>query len=247
MTYQTAKMLLDATGLPIPQFYDAVADVYRPVSTAFPFPTTPGAGGSSGNLALIGTGNATLATPTELVDPVTGKAAAVQIFHNADAQQLAATSYGLLTGGVAQLVNPANTLDRQRETGGNNVSNLGVATGTQQLKSPIATSLVGAVAAGAVTATLAATKMTNNGSPAWIGIGTALVVEFGTVNQETVIVTAVNYATNAVTVIGLGNGGANNGFKFAHAGASAVVAGAYNEAVDATAPEGGSGAGLPDF
>ena len=44
-----------------------------------------------------------------------------------------------------------------------------------------------------------------------------------------------------MTIFGLGTG---NGFKFAHSNGASVSAGAYNEAVDATTPEGLSGAGI---
>jgi len=49
-----------------------------------------------------------------LVDPLTGNGSLVQAFHNADNQALSATSYGLMTGGVDQLINGAGTLDRKR-------------------------------------------------------------------------------------------------------------------------------------
>lgn len=45
MTYATAKMLMDVGGQPIPQFYDASADAYRPLSAAYPLPVGSGASG----------------------------------------------------------------------------------------------------------------------------------------------------------------------------------------------------------
>jgi hypothetical protein len=225
-------------------------------SKDMPFPTvtvTPGSGQTINTLPNAG--QATSANslpvvvasdqsvfPTNLADGVTpSQKATVAQFHNMDNQSPGASAYGLLTGGVAQLLNAVGTLDRQRETGQNNIPSLGVATGAQQFKSPVSTTLNGAVSAGATSATLTATKFTNNGQPAWIQVGSALVFEFGTANQEAVYVTAVNYGTNVVTIAGLGTG---NGFKFAHSSGVTVSTGAYNEAVDATAAEGSSGAGI---
>jgi hypothetical protein len=221
-----------------------------------PFPTvtvTPGSGQTINTLPNAG--QATSANslpvvvasdqsvfPTNLADGVTpSQKATVAQFHNMDNQSPGPSAYGLLTGGVAQLLNTVGSLDRQRETGQNNVPSLGIATGAQQFKSPVSTTLNSAVSAGATSATLTATKFTNNGQPAWIQLGSALVFEFGTANQEAVYVTAVNYGTNVVTIAGLGTG---NGFKFAHSSGVAVNTGAYNEAVDATAAEGSGGAGI---
>lgn len=221
-----------------------------------PFPTitvTPGSGqtintlpnsgqAASANSLPVVVASDQSAFPTNLADGVSpSQKATVAQFHNSDNQSPGSSAYGLLTGGVAQLVNVLGGLDRQRETGQNNISSLGIATGTQQLKSPIATTLNGAASAGATSATLAATKFVNNGQPAWIQAGAILVFEFGTANQEAVFVTAVNYATNVVTIVGLG---ASSGFKFGHSNGVAVNTGAYNEAVDATSAEGSSGAGI---
>src|ERR1700677_1141665 len=46
-----------------------------------------------------------------------GLSPTIAAFHNADNQSLGATAYGLNTGGVAQGVNAAGNLDRQRESG----------------------------------------------------------------------------------------------------------------------------------
>ena len=59
MSTSTARMLVDTTGLPIPQWYDSVADVYRAVSDAFPLPASTkyypqgavAVTGASGNVA----------------------------------------------------------------------------------------------------------------------------------------------------------------------------------------------------
>ena len=55
------------------------------------------------------------ASPTYLVDGVNPLLiATIAQFHNSDGQALPSTAYGILTGGVDQLINAAGTLDRKR-------------------------------------------------------------------------------------------------------------------------------------
>lgn len=178
---------------------------------------------------------------TAVTDPVSGAKAAVQQFHTTDDQSLAGTANGLLTGGVAQLLNAAQGLDRQVETGRDNITASGIASGTQQLKSRLATSLVLSLAAAANTATLAQTKFSNRGTASWLSVGSILTLEPGTTQQESVRIAAVNYATGVVTFSGLGT---NRGALFAHAANAVVASGSYNEAVDATVPDGSTPAGV---
>jgi hypothetical protein len=179
-------------------------------------------------------------------DGVNARSVTVFQTHNSDDQLLGASVYAINTGGVAQLVNLGNTVDRQRETGADNVSATGIATGTQQLKSPIATTATAAPAAGASTLTLAGTRFTSSGAAAWIQPGSILTLDPGsTTIQEQVRVATVNYSTGVVTFRGLGTGGANTGVQFTHANGCVVTSASYNEARDATTPEGSSGAGIP--
>jgi hypothetical protein len=217
-----------------------------------PFPTYERMGVSlydaSGNAITAANPLATnvpagLASSVTVKDGVLSNLATVAAFHNADNQRPGATAFGILTGGVAQLLNAQGGLDRQQETGKDNITNLGVSTGTQQLKSPVATTVTAGGGAGSTAVTLAATKFTNRGAAAWIGVGTSLTFEPGTTNQETAIVTAVNYGTNIVT-IWVGSGITNTGLAFTHANSSPVSGGAYNEARDATTPDGSTGAGF---
>jgi hypothetical protein len=62
-----------------------------------------------------------------LVDPVTGNGTLVTVFHNADNQTIANTNYGLLTGGVPQLINATGNLDRQRSVAGDGMAATGLA------------------------------------------------------------------------------------------------------------------------
>src|SRR5229473_1100041 len=81
----------------------------------------------------IGTPAGSGAYSTALNDGIaTGQKATVAQFHNQDNQAPGGTAYGILTGGVAQLLNIFGNLDRQRETGIDGISAIGVSTGSAQ-------------------------------------------------------------------------------------------------------------------
>jgi len=83
--------------------------------------------GIYGSLAsLVSTANGKAARVV-IVDPSTGNGSLVQAFHNADNQALGATSYGVMTGGVDQLLNGAGTLDRKRGVSGDAMPATGLA------------------------------------------------------------------------------------------------------------------------
>jgi hypothetical protein len=217
-------------------------------------------GGSGGSNASVGTTGATAPTlatevgfidafgnlrapsktsplPEVVTDPSTGYQSAVLAFHNTDNQALSGTTYGLNTGGVAQLVNSVGNLDRQRETGFDGVPAAGVAAGAQQLAGP---PLSTTVASGAITAstspqsvTLAAVSFSNRGVTTTLQIGSQLLVDSGT-NQETVFLTSVNTTTKVVQAI----------FAKSHAANVGVSVFAYNQARDATIPDGSPPAGI---
>ncbi len=175
--------------------------------------------------------------PEVVTDPSTGYQSAVLAFHNTDNQALSGTTYGLNTGGVAQLVNSVGNLDRQRETGFDGVSAAGVAAGAQQLAGP---PLSTTVASGAITAstspqsvTLAAVSFTNRGVTTTLQVGSQLLVNSGT-NQEAVFLTSVNTTTKVVQAVFARNHAANVG----------VSVFAYNQARDATIPDGSTPAGI---
>jgi len=74
-----------------------------------------------------------------------GNEATVTQFHSADNQSLGSGN-GLLTGGVAQILNPGGLLDRQRGTGLDAVAAVGIPSGSQQLAGPaLTTTFNGAV------------------------------------------------------------------------------------------------------
>ena len=167
--------------------------------------------------------------------------ASVQQFHNSDNQSLATTAYGVLSGGVAQLLNPVNNLDRQRETSFDNVPATGLAAGSQNLASPINVTSSTAIAVGAVNSqiTLSAVTGVNRGAAWGITIGSALLLSPGTANQEPAFVSSIT--GNVVT---LNFSGTNNAAKFAHTGTYTIISFAYNQARDATTPDGSAGAGF---
>lgn len=197
--------------------------------------------GTAGNVLYVAGG--TGSTSVTINDPVTKtNQVTVNQAHNADDQVSPASSFAMQTVGVTLIQSAVGATDRQTETSRHNVPANGIATGTQQLRSSINTTLVGQVNLGSNSAFLAATKFTNRGAPAWIQIGSILTIEPGTANQEVWRVETVNYATGAITFAGLGVGRVST---ITHLTGVAVTTASYNEAVDATSPDGTIAAGMP--
>ena len=143
-------------------------------------------------LVATGVGNASKGL---IVDPTSGNAAAVIAFHNADNQTLSGTQYGLNTGGVAQLLNQSGNIDRQRETGIDGVSAVGISSGASQLAMSFTTSdSTDNFTAGTRTFTPAAMSGTINGVAWSITVGSVLSLDTAA-NQEYVVVTAVAVTT----------------------------------------------------
>lgn len=130
---------------------------------------------------------------TSLADPTTGVKAQIAAFHNADNQQPGGTAYGMLTGGVAQLLNFAGNLDRQRETGLDGVSALGISSGAMSLAMGFKTSIPGVVTLNAAPQAVTPAAMSGTvGGVKWaIQVGCTVLVDLGA-NQEAVYVTAVS-------------------------------------------------------
>lgn len=196
----------------------------------------------AGTLSVGLAAGTNLAGGFTLADGVNGTVrASVSQFHNVDDQLLPNTAQGLLTGGVAQLINTSGGVDRQRSTGSDNISATGIATGTAQLRSRIVTSSASAATVGGTTLTLTGTKFTNRGVAAWIQVGSVLTLEPGAVNQEQVRVATLNYGANTVTITGQGTG---RGFALAHASGVVVSSSSYNESLDSTLPDGSPPSGI---
>lgn len=186
---------------------------------------TPSASNAPASNVTIGDG----VTPTQ-------KATVAQ-FHNTDNQNVGSGN-GLLTGGVAQLLNAAGNLDRQRETGTDSIPAAGISTGAAQNAQPFSTTHTAATIAGsAIVFTPAAMSGNTSGAPWSIQVGSVLVLEPTPVggavpaNQETVVVTA----TTSTTFTAKANKTHGAGFSI-----SGFV---YNQSRDATAPDGAAGQG----
>lgn len=120
-----------------------------------------------------------------IVDGVTpSQKATVAQFHNADNQALPVTAYGLLTGGVAQVINASNNLDRSREAGQDNITAQGVPQGTVALGQYNATTSASNIIAST---SAQAIVVTNAGT---LAVGDTINVDSGA-NFEAVYVTAV--------------------------------------------------------
>lgn len=94
--------------------------------SAASLPLPAGAATSTNQPSLITTTTGT-AIRAVLVDPATGNGSLVQAFHNADNQAIGGTAYGLMTGGVDQLLNAAGNLDRKRGVAGDAMPVTGLA------------------------------------------------------------------------------------------------------------------------
>lgn len=159
----------------------------------------------------------------------------VQQFHNADNQQPGATAYGLLTGGVAQLLNILGNIDRQREVGQDGIPAVGITTGGAQFAMAfLTTDSTDNFAAGTRTFTPVAMSGTLQGVAWSIQVGGVLVLDTGA-SAETVLVTAVT-ATTFTCVTAKAHNGTVTPF---------LVAGfIYNQERDASGElDGASGAG----
>jgi len=182
--------------------------------------------------------SATVSAPGTLADGVTPTIkATVAPFHNADNQNLGSGN-GLNTGGVAQSVNPTGTLDRQRGTGFDGISNTGIVTGTQQLASPpLAATLTQTVTASSSpqTVSVSAVSFTFRGVAYSFQPNCTYNVGAGTSNQEFVFVTSVNASGKTITGV----------FKNNHASGDPVSTYAYSQAREATIPDGSSPQGVP--
>lgn len=186
------------------------------------------------SVATDATNGGALIGATQISDPATGSKATVAQFHNADNQTLPATAFGILGGGVAQLLNAAGNLDRQREIGLDNIPPTGITSGganfAMQFKTAAST---GIAAAGTATITLGAVSGSINGVPWAVKPGSVLIVDTGAA-QESVLVTAVNAAARTVTA----------SFAGPHAQPFNITGFTYNQERDAAGEnDGASGSG----
>jgi hypothetical protein len=176
-------------------------------------------------------GPATTANPiptsTVVRDGVTAaNLVSVGAFHNTDNQTLPGSGFAILTAGVAQFLNPTGTSDRQRATGVDGISAVGVSTGSAQFAQAILTSVTAAVGS---TGSQAVTPIAMTG----IQVGSILTIDtVASAKQENVFVTAVTATTFTAN------------FTQTHTGGFPVAGFIYNQERDASGElDGASGKG----
>lgn len=163
-----------------------------------------------------------LSVITQLEDGVTpNQKVTVAQFHNTDNQSLvSAATNGLLTGGVAQVLNAAGNLDRQRGTGIDQIPCRGVITGAAQFAQEVLTTTTTTVAAAAATATLAIANTSG------FAVGGSVNFEPGTARYESATITAL--VANTSVTVAFATGGA----LFTHTQPYAVQTFLYNQERD---------------
>ena len=163
-------------------------------------------------------GNALIGT-SSLTDPATGQKANIVQFHTSDNQSLGGSAYGINTGGVAQLLNVAGNLDRQREVGLDGVAAVGLSSSGANFAMTFKTSVAGGISIGSNNVTPGAMSGTIGGVPWSIQVGSVLFVDTGT-NLENVLVTAVTTTQFTAT------------FAKTHSGTVVVRGNVYNQERD---------------
>jgi hypothetical protein len=172
------------------------------VSTGLVALSTPLPPGSNvvGNIGTVGSITGALPAGTALLgglqiadetDPT--RRASVLQFHAQDNQVLGG-SYGLNTGGVAQLLNVAGNIDRQREVGIDNAPAVGISSGATSMAMQYKTSIALSISVGVQTVTPAVMSGTMGGVPWSIQQGSVLSIDTGA-SQEYVVATAVAATT----------------------------------------------------
>ena len=182
-------------------------------------------GASGGTSSTFGAVYPTTGTAVGFSDGVNMRAAYVAAFHNGDNQVPASSQYGLLTGGVAQILNPSGTLDRQRGTGFDGIPAVGIATGTQQLAGNALTTTFNATVTGNVNAQSVLVVSSAN-----VKIGEIVLTQD---NIEYVEITAILDATHITGI-----------FKNNHASGQTLTWFHYNQARDATVGDQVGGVGI---
>lgn len=128
-----------------------------------------------------------------------GLSPTIAAFHNADNQSLGQTAYGLNTGGVAQGVNAANNLDRQRESGSDLIPSRGIFAASTQTAQEFLATCTTTVAAGAgagSTSTVPVTVTLNIANTTGFVVG-------GTLNFEPVFTGVLPSKYEAATITGV--------------------------------------------
>lgn len=153
--------------------------------------------------------------------------ATVAQFHNADNQALPVTpaAYGILTGGVAQIINGLGNLDRQREAGLDQISPIGLSASAANFAQAFQTSVpvLGNIPPGAASAAIVPASFFG------ILVGALLTLDTGA-NAEMAVVTAVTPTT--ATIVPTNTVGATPAFKSSHTVPYQVTGFVYNQERD---------------
>ena len=178
--------------------------------------TGAGGGGSNASVGTDGIAAPTSATEIGASDGTNLRPLTAAVFHNMDNQALPATAYGLLTGGIAQIINPAGTADRQRGTGFDGIPATGVPAGTQQL------------AGAQLSTTFGAGGVTGNTNAQSVLVASSANAKVGDIvltqdNAEYVEITAIADGTHVTGI-----------FKNNHASGQTLTWFHYNQARDAS-------------
>lgn len=148
--------------------------------------------------------------------------------HNADNLSLPSSpaSYGILSGGVAQLLNSLGNLDRQREAGQDQVSSLGISAGAMNFAQAFQTSVPsGNIAVGAASALIAPASMFG------IQVGALLTLDTGA-SVETAVVTSVGSTGTTATIVPTNLSGSSPAFKYSHTVPYQITGFVYNQERD---------------
>jgi len=160
--------------------------------------------------------------------------ATITAFHSADHQYLGANANGLNTGGYTQLLTVDGYGDRQRETGVDGISAIGIATGAAQFAQFFATTVptTGTLTSGQATGTITPSSMFG------IQVGAVLTVDTGA-SAEVVMVTALPSASTA-TVVPVNGAPTTPTFKSTHTPSYTVTGFVYNQERDASGENSGA-------
>ena len=188
------RLRVTSTGSGTVTVYNNLSPVAGAVALSSPIPV---GNNQIGTVALTANSAASLVTTSAgtaarvvLVDPTSGVGSLVQAFHNTDNQTISNNTYGLFTGGVAQIVNQSGTLDRQRGTGFDLQVGTGIPSGAANYAILYSTTL------GANITLSGSAQSVVVASSANIKVGSIVRVGVGTGNQEDVYCTAVVDATH---------------------------------------------------
>lgn len=156
-----------------------------------------------------------------------GNTVTVGQFHNADNQQLpTGTTFGLLTGGVTQLINALGNLDRLREAGIDGVGAVGIQAGAASLAQAVLTTASTSIIAGG------GAIIVNPANMLGMALFNVVGVDSGTSKLEYAVITSLPSA-NAVTLTPINGSPTSPSWQFTHSGTYNLSCFIFNQERDA--------------